>query len=119
MLGNGDNDELGRRDARRKNQPVVVAVHHDNTTDQAGGYTPGGVVWIGLFIISVQIGNVKGFGEVLSEVMGGAGLQSLPIVHQGFHGIGCGSAGKFFFFAFLAYDNWNGHNVLCHFTVDV
>ena len=119
MLGNRDNDQLCRRDARRQNQSVVVAVYHDDAPDQTGRYAPGGVVWVSLFIITVQVGNVKGLGKMLSEVMGSTGLQSLSVMHQRFHGIGCGSAREFFFFAFLSNDNRNRHNIFCHFTVDV
>ena len=57
---------------------------HDDSTHETGGKTPGGGPDILEQVILVQILDFEGFSEVLTQVMGSAGLQGLGITHHGF-----------------------------------
>ena len=74
MLGNGKHHHLHRRNHRRQNQSVVVAMGHDNAANQPGGHAPGSLERIDLLVIFVGKFNIKSPGKAVAEVVGGAGL---------------------------------------------
>ena len=66
------------RNARREDQPLVIAVHHDHYADRTSGETPAvlpgkelvpAIVWILDF-------DAEHLGEVLSQAVGGSGLDA-------------------------------------------
>ena len=61
----------------------------------------------------------KAFGEPVSEVMAGSGLQSFAVVHQRFDGVGGFRSGKFFLVGFAPFDYRDGQHFLTEIRVDV
>ena len=87
-------DNLDRREFRRQYESVVVGVGHDEGTDESGRDTPRGSPYVLGLIILIQIGDLEGLGEVLSEEVGGTALQSLTILHHGLDGVGVEGTGE-------------------------
>ena len=56
-------------------------------------------------VIVVGVLNVKSLCKTVAEVVAGAGLECLAVVHQGFDGVCCLSAGKFFLISLPAFDD--------------
>ena len=52
--------------------------------------------------VLVEVFHVEGLGEVLTQEMGGAGLQGLAVSHHGFDGVSDVGAGEFFGFGFCS-----------------
>ena len=88
MLCNRQNHNLYGRYLGRQNQAVVVAVGHDDTADQTGGNAPGGFVGIGALVVLVGEFNAECLGKAVAEIVGGAGLQCLTVMHHALDGIG-------------------------------
>ena len=105
MLLDGNYHNLNRCNFRWKHKAGVVAVYHDNCSDQPGGHSPGGLMDVLEFVVFVCVLNMKGPGKSVSEVVAGAGLERFAIVHKRLDGVGCFCAGKFFFLCFASADD--------------
>ncbi len=101
VLGDRDHDHLDRRDARRQNQAVVVAVHHDQRADHTRGGAPRGLVRIVELVVLAGKGDAKALGKAVSEIVRGAALQSNAVVHHRLDGIGSLRAGELLLFGLL------------------
>ena len=86
--------DLLRSNCRRHAQAVVIAVSHDHPADQPGRDAPAGGVAQRLLALAVLIADPGGLGESGAEVVRGAGLQCLAVLHHRFDRIGRGGAGK-------------------------
>ena len=73
---------LHRGDARRQLQAVVVAVGQDHAADQPRGDAPRGLPDVLARALLVLVGDVEDLREVLAEVVRGAGLQRVAVLHQ-------------------------------------
>ena len=73
---------------------------------------------VGLVILTGK-GNVKGFGEAVTEIVAGAGLEGLVVVHHALHGIGLLSAVEFFLLGLAAPDDGHGQVILHKVRVDI
>ena len=119
MGRDGHDNHLNGSDTRGQLQAALVAVGHDDRADQTGGHAPAGLVDV--FQLAFLIGelDVVGFGEVGAEVVAGAGLQGLAVLHHGLHGVGGPGTGEFFLVALLAHQHGHGQLILGHFPVHV
>src|SRR6266540_1675002 len=68
-------DDLERGEAGRHDQPLVIAVHHDDRADESGGEPPRRRPAVLQLVTLIEILDVEGLGEVLAEVVRCAGLQ--------------------------------------------
>ena len=81
--------QYGREDAAD-----VVAVGHDDTADQAGGYAPGrGVDRVGVTVLRL-VGDIESARKVIAKIVGGAGLQGAAVLHHRLNGEGSIGTGK-------------------------
>ena len=81
-------DDLVRRDARRTAQPVVVAVGHDDAADHPRRHAPAGRVAQAVAAVPILVTDARGIGEAGAEIMRGAGLQRLAVLHHRLDRIG-------------------------------
>ena len=102
-----------------RDQTVVVAVGHDDAADQAGGHAPGGLEGVVGLVVLAGEGDVKGGGKAVPEVVGGAGLKGLLVVHHALHGVGGLSAGELLLVGLAALHHGHGQVVLAEVGVDV
>lgn len=116
--GDGDDDDLLGCDAGRADEAVVIGVGHDEGADHAGGDAPGGGPGVLAFVVAAGKGDVLGFGEVLAEEVGGAGLDGFAVLDHGFDGEGADGAGEAFVFGFFAGDGGDGEDVTLEVFVD-
>lgn len=63
--------------------------------------------------------HIKGFGEVLAKVVGGAGLEGFAVGHDVFAGGSVDGAGELFGLGFEAFDHGDGHQFFVSFSVEV
>ena len=119
MLGNGDNHHLGRRDPRRQNQSAVIAVNHDDSSNQTGSHTPGCLMYILQGVVFCCILNVKCLCEAIAEVVAGTGLQRLAVMHQRLDGIGCLRACELLLIGLASTDNRHSQNLLAEIRIQV
>ena len=82
---------------------------------------PGDLKIIGIleFIIFVQILDLKCSCKTFAEVVAGAALQGLAVVHQCLDGVGCLGAGELFLIGLLAAHHRNRQILLREIRVDV
>ena len=66
-----------------------------------------------------RVGDIEGLGEVLTEVVRGAGLQGATILHHGFDAVGAQRAGELLFFGFQTADDGHSHHLFDEVSVDV
>src|SRR5713226_9046019 len=118
-LVNGNDNDLIGREFRRQDQPLIVAVHHDDGADDARGESPGRCPAMLELAVLVEVAHLEGLCEILTEEMRGAGLQSFAVAHHGFDGIRDVSAGEFFSVGFLAGDYGNSGIIDSEIGVDV
>ena len=115
----GHHDDLDGGDLRGQHQAVVVAVGHDDAADQTGGHAPGGLVRIDPLVVGVGEGDVEGAGEAVAEVVGGAGLQGLAVMHHALDGVGGLGAVELLLLGLLAPGHGHGQHVFAEVGVDV
>ena len=111
MGGNRNNDYLNRSNFRRKNEAVVIAVSHDDSSDHTGGGTPGSLERILEFVVAACECDVISTGEFITEIVGSGTLQCFMIFHQAFHGVGRFCSGKFFLFRLSSAHNRDCKNI--------
>ena len=116
--GDGDDDRLHGRDHGRDDQPALVAVRHDERTDEARRYPPRGGVGVLVRAVFVQKADVERLGEVLPQIMRSARLQALAVVHHRLHAEGGDGAGELFFFRLPAREHGDGEAGLGEFLID-
>ena len=92
---------------------------HDDGADQPGAHAPAGFVHVGQLAFLAEVLDVVGLGKVGAEVVAGAGLQRLAVLHHGFHAVSCARAGKLLLIALAAHQHRHGQLVLGHLAVDV
>ena len=119
FLLDGDDHDLHGRYSGRKHQAGVVAVHHDDRADETGGHTPGGLVHIFQLIVLIRELDAEGFGKAISEIVAGAGLQSLSVVHQSLNGIGSLRSREFFLIRLLSPDDGHRKHLFAEVRVQV
>src|SRR5690606_22799883 len=73
---------LVRRQLRRHDQPLVVAVPHDQRADEARAEAPRGGLRERLLVVLIVEADVESASEVLAHVVAGARLQRLAIAHH-------------------------------------
>ena len=111
LLGSdGNDDDLLWGDAGRKDESVVIGVGHDERADEASRNTPGSGVDVLFLVLAADEGDVLSLGKVLSEVVGGAGLDGLLVLHHCFDGEGHLGAGEAFGFGFFSHDDGDGED---------
>ena len=87
--GDGQYDYLNGGYFGRQLEAAVIAVNHYHTADHAGRSAPGGGIAIFLLALAAQVLDIIAPCKVIRQVMGGAHLQRLAIMHQRFQSI-CG-----------------------------
>ena len=91
---NRNDHHLIRRDARREDEPAVVAVRHDDAADHSRRNAPRGRPGVLQRLVAALELDLERFREVLPEVVRRAGLQRAAIAHERLDGIGARRAGK-------------------------
>ena len=119
MSGNRDDNDLDRSDFGRENQPVVVAVGHDDRADHSCGGTPGGLEGILKLVVPPGEGDIISTGELITEVVGGRALQRLVVLHEALNGIGRFRTGKFFLFGLTAAHHRDGEDLFKEISIAV
>jgi hypothetical protein len=76
------------RQPRRADEPVVVAVGHDQRAHEPGGHAPRRIPDVVELARRGLEGDLEGTGEILPQVVAGARLQRLVVLHQGFAAVG-------------------------------
>ena len=115
----GDHHRLGGGDPGRQHQAVVVAMGHDDAADHPGADAPAGLVGIVGLVVPAGEGDVKGLGEAVAEVVAGAGLEGLVVVHHALHGVGLLRAVELLLVGLAALEDGHGQHVLHEVRVDV
>ena len=54
----------------RQDQPLVIAVGHDDGANEAGGKTPGGCPAVLQLVVLIQVLDIEGFGKILAQECG-------------------------------------------------
>jgi hypothetical protein len=98
-------------------RPAVVAVGHDQTADEARGDAPRRRPRQRPLLVLIDELDLVGLGEVLAEVVRGAGLQGLAVTHEGLDGVSAGGARELLGVALRAEVHGHGQNVLGHLAV--
>ena len=119
VRGYRQDDDLDRRDPRREDQTVIVAVGHDDAADDPGGHAPARLVRVAQLVFLIRERDVEGLCKAVSEVVAGAGLQGLAVMHHALDGIGVFRAGELFFLGLVALDDGHGQPVLADVGVDL
>ena len=115
----GDYDHLHRGQNWRQYQAFVVRMRHDQGTHQSGGDPPRGRPNIFPFALGIGKLDVKGFGKILSQKMGGTGLQGFAVLHKCFDAKGFNSSCKTFLFGFDPFDDRHRHPFFGKVGVDI
>ena len=96
VRGHRHNHHLVRRHGRGQNQPLVVPVRHDDGAHQAGGNAPRRLEGELQLVVAPGELHAKRAREPVAEIVAGAALQGLAVVHHGLDGVGGLGACKFF-----------------------
>ena len=108
----GHDHDLNGRDGRGQDQAVVVAVGHDDGTHQTGRNAPAGLERVVQLVVAAGEGHVIGLAELVAEVVAGAALQGLAVLHHRLDGVGRLRTGKLLFIGLAALDNRDGEILL-------
>ena len=119
VLGDGQHHHLNGGHLGRQHQAVVVAVGHDDAADEPGGHAPGSLEGVGFLVVLVGELNAKGSGKAVAEIVGGTGLQSLPVVHHALDGVGRLRAVELLLLGLLTPGDRHGQHILAEVGVDV
>ena len=119
MGGDGHDHDLDGGHCRGQDQAVVIAVGHNDGTHQTGGNAPAGLERVMQLVVAAGKGHVVSLAELIAEVMAGAALQGLAVLHHGFDGIGSLSTGKLLLIGLAALDNRDGQILLADIRVAV
>ena len=115
----GDDHRLDGSHPGGQDQAVVVSVGHDDAADHPGGHAPAGLVGIVELVVLSGVGDVEGFGEAVAEVVAGARLEGLVVVHHALHGVGFLRAVELLLLRLPAPEHGHGQEVLHKVRVDV
>ena len=94
-------------------------MHHDDRADQTGGHAPGGLINIFQLIVFIRKLDAEGFCKAVSEVVAGAGLKRLSVVHKSLDGIGCLRAREFFLVCLLSLNDRDSKHLLAEVRIQV
>ena len=119
VLRDRDDHHLRGRDVRRQDQAGIIAVHHDDGADDTGGQAPGGLVDVLELVILIGELDAEGPGKAVAEIVAGAGLQRLAVMHHGLDGVGGLGAGKLLLIGLAALDQRDGQILFHEIRVDV
>ena len=111
--------DLDRGDGGRQDQPLVVAVGHDDRADDPGGHPPAGLERVLQLVVPPREGDVEGAGEPVPEIVAGAALQRLAVVHHRLDGVGRLRARELLAVGLAALDHRDLQVVLAEFRVAV
>jgi hypothetical protein len=92
-------------------------VHHDQRADEPGADAPTGLVDVLQLVVLVQELDAESLGELLAEVVGGAGLQGALVAHHSLDGVAGQGAGELLRHALLAGDDRHRHLGLGKFLI--
>ncbi len=115
----GNDDGLDGRQARGQDQPLVVAVDHDNGADETRAQAPARRPAETQLAVGVLIRDVECAGEVLAQVVRGGRLERTAVPHYGFYGVTDGGAGELLALALAPLDDGHGRLVLGEVRVNV
>ncbi len=104
---------------RRADEAVVIAVRHDQGTDEPGRDAPGSRPGERFAAGRVLEFDLLGTRKILAEEVGGARLQGLAVLHHGLDGIGGDRPGKPLAGRFFPLDDGHGHFGFGEVGVDV
>ena len=111
--------DLHRRELRRKHKSGVIGMCHDKSAYQPGTDTPAcrvNELKLAVFILEF---NISAPGKILSQIMAGAHLQRLAVLHQAFYGKRFQRPGEAFTLGFAAFYNRYGHYILGEIGINV
>ena len=102
---------MGRRDARRQNKAVIIAVHHDHRADHPRAHAPTRRPAEFLFAFARLELNPARARKILSEKMRSAGLDRFAVLHHRFDRQASAPRRETFALRFLAGVNRNGEMI--------
>ena len=79
--------------------------------DETGGAAPTGLEGILQLVVPAGEGHIVGPGELVSEIMAGAGLEGLTVLHHALDGIGRLGARELLLSRLAAGDDGDGEHV--------
>ena len=79
--------DLPRRDLRRAAQPIIIAMRHDDATNQPRRHAPTCCVAQRVTAILVLIADARRIGEAGAQIMRRARLQCLAVLHHRFDAV--------------------------------
>ena len=113
------NDNVLRRELRRQHEAVIIAVGHDERSDEPRRNAPRRRPRELLFAFLGKVFDARGLREVLPQEVRRAGLECLLVLHHGFDRIRVDRAGEALPRAFFALDDGHGHRLARERLVDV
>ena len=119
MLRHRHHNDLDRRDLRRQHQPIIVPMGHNDTADHPGRHAPACLMGMVQLIITPRKRNVECSRKTIAEVMTGAALQGLFIVHHALHGVSLLSAVEFLLIGLAPFHHRHGEEILQKISVDI
>ena len=111
MLGDGHHRHLDGGHRRGQHQAVVVGMGHDAGADEAGSGAPAGLEGVLQLVVPAGKGHVIGPGELVAEIVAGAGLQGLAVLHHSLDGIGGLGPGELLLVGLAALHHGHGQGV--------
>ena len=108
--GNGPHHPLGGDVEGRRPGAVVVARGHYQPADGAGGEAPAGLIGAAQLVLTVGEGDAEGLGKAVPEIVAGARLQGLAVVHHALDGVGVLRPGELLLLGLVA--AYHGHGQL-------
>lgn len=112
MLRDRDDRELDQGDLRRQHEAVVVAVHHDDRADHAGGNAPRGLVRVLQRVVAARERDAEVLRPAVAEVVARAALQRDAVVHHRLDRVGGDRAGELLLLGLLARHGRDREDVL-------
>ena len=119
MRRHGDDHRLDGSHPGGQDQAVVVSVGHDDAADHPGGDAPAGLVGVVELVVLPGVGNAEGLGEAVPEIVAGARLKGLVVVHHALHGVGLLGPLELLLVRLPAPEDGHGQEVLHEVRVDV
>ena len=116
---NGNNGDEAGGDVGGKDEAFIIAVGHDHCANQTRRDAPTGGPGVFEFLVAAEEFDFEGFGKILAEEVGGAGLEGFAILHEGFDAVGGDGAGEFFRIGFGTLDHGNREEFLGEGGVDI
>ena len=114
-----NNYHLDRSQTWRQYQSVIIAVSHDECTNQSGRNTPRCSPYILRLVLLIKISNLECLGKVLTQEVAGTALQRLTVLHHSLDGVSVQCTGKTLSFALHTLYHRHSHPLLGKLSINL